>query len=57
MSRMPSPWKPVYTITPKVARFLMEIETARAEVEHTPLPPAVEAELRLQARVGPFHFS
>jgi hypothetical protein len=47
----------VYTITPKVARFLMEIETARAEVEHTPLPPAVEAELRLQARVGPFHFS
>ena len=54
--RLPA-WKPIYTITPKVARLLMEIETARAEVEHTPLPPTVEAELRRQARVRATHYS
>ncbi|MBI2191989.1 MAG: Fic family protein [Planctomycetes bacterium] len=54
---MPSAWKPVYTITPKVARLLMEIETSRAEVEHTPLPPTVEAELRRQARIRSTHYS
>jgi hypothetical protein len=40
----------VYTITPKAARFLMEIEAARADIEQMPLPPTVEAELRRQAR-------
>ena len=57
MSRASSVWKPVYTITPKAARFLMEIETARVEVEHISLPPTVEAELRRQARVRSTHFS
>jgi len=57
MSRTPSAWKPVYSITPKAARLLMAIETARAEVEHTPLPPTVEAELRRQARVRATHYS
>ena len=57
MSRTSSAWKPVYAITPKVARLLMEIETARAEIEHTPLPPTVEAELRRQARVRSTHYS
>lgn len=57
MSKASSILKPVYTITPRVARFLMEIETARVEVEHIPLPPTVEAELRRQARVRSTHFS
>ncbi len=57
MTRKSSSWKPVYSITPKVARLLMEIEAARAEVEHAPLPPTVEAELRRQARVRSTHYS
>jgi hypothetical protein len=35
----------------------MEIEAARAVVEHTPLPAAVEAELRHRARVRFTHYS
>ena len=50
-------WQPRYTLTPVVARSLMEIEAARAVVEHTPLPPAVEAELRHRARVRSTHYS
>ena len=57
MSRTMSAWKPAYSITPRVARLLMEIEAARSEVERTPLPPAVEAELRRQARVRSTHYS
>lgn len=54
----PTPsWQPRYTITPAIARRLMEIEAARAVVEHTPLPPAVEAELRRRARVRATHYS
>ena len=40
-----------------MARRLMEIEAARAVVEHTPLTPAAEAELRHRARVRSTHFS
>jgi Fic family protein len=50
-------WQPRYTLTPVIARSLMEIEAARAVVEHTPLPPAVEAELRRRARVRSTHYS
>jgi len=50
-------WNPIFTITPKAARLLMGIEAARADVEHMPLPPTVEAELRRQARVRSTHFS
>jgi len=50
-------WHPRYTLTPVIARNLMEIEAARAVVEHTPLPPAVEAELRRRARVRSTHYS
>ena len=53
----PSIWHPRYTITPAIARGLMEIEAARAVVENTPLPPAVEAELRHRARVRSTHYS
>ena len=57
MSGSPSVWKPVYNITPKAARFLMDIEAACTEVEHTSLPPTVEAELRRQARTRSTHYS
>jgi len=30
-------WQPTYTITPTIAGALMEIEAARAVVEHIPL--------------------
>lgn len=57
MSRPNAIWTPSFSITPKVARLLMEIEAARAEVEHIPLSPVVEAELRRQARVRSTHHS
>ena len=50
-------FQPRYTITPAVARHLMTIEAARAIVAHTPLPPAVEAELRRRARIRSTHYS
>ena len=53
----PSPWHPRYVITPAIARSLMEIEAARAVVAETPLPLAVEAELRRLARIRSTHFS
>ena len=40
-----------------IARGLMQIEAARALVDHTPLPPAAEAELRAHARVRAVHYS
>jgi len=50
-------WEPVYKISPKVARALMNIESAKTIVERTTLPPIVEAELRRAARVRSTHFS
>lgn len=50
-------WEPVYNISPMVARALMEIEAAKAVVDNTPLPPAIEAELRHKARVRSTHYS
>ncbi|MCX5684153.1 MAG: Fic family protein [Planctomycetota bacterium] len=50
-------WEPRYALTAAIARRLMEIEAARAAVEHTPLPPAAEAELRHRARVRSTHYS
>ena len=57
MAKKTAVWMPTYSITPKIAQFLMEIEAVRAEVEHIPLPPTVEAELRHQARVRATHYS
>src|SRR5215218_2046738 len=51
------PWQPRYALTPAMARSLMEIEAARALVEQIPLPPAVQSELRRQARVRSTHYS
>jgi Fic family protein len=51
------PWQPRYTLTPAIARQLMEIEAARAVVEQVALPPVVESELRRLARVRSTHYS
>jgi len=50
-------WTPRYTLTPSIALDLMQIEAARALVEHTPLTPAAEAELRHRARTKAAHYS
>ncbi len=57
MNKTHTLWRPRYTITPAIARALMDIEAARAVVERTPLPPAAEAELRRRARVRSTHYS
>ena len=51
------PWQPRYTLTPAIARRLMEIEAARAVVEQIPLPPAVVSEMRNRARLRSTHYS
>ena len=51
----PTTWSPHFTLTPSIARGLMQIEAARALVDHTPLSPAAEAELRSRARVRAAH--
>jgi hypothetical protein len=50
------PWQPRYTLTPAMARRLMEIKAARAGVEQIPLPPAVVAEMRNRARLRSTHY-
>ncbi|TFH39051.1 MAG: Fic family protein, partial [ANME-2 cluster archaeon] len=50
-------WQPIYTITPTIASALMEIEAARAVVEHIPLSMAAQAELRYRARIRSTHYS
>ena len=47
----PSSWHPRYVITSATSWSLMEIEAARAVVDETPLPLAVEAELRRRAHI------
>lgn len=50
-------WNPTYGITPLMAQRLMEIEAVKAFFDHHPLPAAVEAELRHQARLRSTHYS
>ena len=50
-------WHPKYTINSTIANALMEIEAARAVVEHTPLPLAVAEKLRRRARIRSTHYS
>jgi cell filamentation protein, protein adenylyltransferase len=58
MGRKPvAAWQARYTLTPAIARHLMEIEAARAVVEQIPLSPAVQSELRRQARIRSTHYS
>jgi Fic family protein len=51
------PWQPRYTLTPAIARRLMEIEAARVVVQQVPLPPAVQSEMRNRARLRSTHYS
>jgi len=44
------PWQPTYTITSATANAPLEIEAARAVVEHTPQPIGVREKLRRRAR-------
>ena len=50
-------WHPRYILTPTIAKGLALVEASRALIEHTPLPPALEAELRHRARVRATHYS
>ncbi|MBN1324026.1 MAG: Fic family protein [Methanotrichaceae archaeon] len=50
-------WTPKYALTPVILQGLMQIKAACALVDHTPLTPAAEAELRSLARVRAAHFS
>jgi hypothetical protein len=55
---MPSPiWSPRFTLTPAIARGLMQIEAARALVDRTPLSPSAKVAMRASARVRSSHFS
>ena len=57
MTDTQSQWQPKYTITPSIARKLMDIEAARVVVENTHLPPDVQAELTRKARIKSTHYS
>ena len=50
-------WKPIYRFNPAITRALMDIEAAKAVIDQTPLPTAIQAELRHQARVRSTHYS
>src|SRR5436305_1632594 len=52
-----APWQPRYALTPRQVRSLMEIEAVRAVVEQSPLPPAVQSEIRNRARLRSTHYS
>src|SRR3954462_9516946 len=51
------PWQPRYTLTPAMARRLMEIEAARRGLGQTPRPPAAVSEMRNRARLRSTHYS
>ena len=51
------PWKPNYSITPDIARSLMEIEAAKAIIDTLPISPTIEAELRYKARLRSTFYS
>jgi len=55
---MPAPgWRPRFTLSPAVVRSLLEVEAARAVVDHTPVPPGAAEELRRRARLRSTHYS
>ncbi len=50
-------WQPHYFITPQLARWLMEVESARVVVDQTVFSPVIEAEMRQRARIRATHYS
>src|SRR5208282_6552417 len=57
MTHSPELWQPHYTLTPAIARALMEIEAVRTEMVRTRLPLRVTGQLQHQARLRSTHFS
>jgi cell filamentation protein, protein adenylyltransferase len=55
---MPAPgWRPRFTLSPAAVRSLLEVEAARAVVDHAPVPPGAADELRRRARLRSTHYS
>jgi Fic family protein len=50
-------WRPRYTLSPAAVRSLLDVEAARAVVDHTPVPPGAAEELRRRARLRSTHYS
>ena len=50
-------FSPNYTITPEMAKFLLEIEATKEKILHLPLTPKVLASLRETARLFTTHYS
>ena len=57
MTKTKPQWQPRYSTTPAIVQRLLEIEAARTAVGMMTLPPAVEMELRRQARLRSTHYS
>jgi Fic family protein len=51
------PFKPTFSITPKIARSLMRIEAARQAVQDLPITPRELASLRATSRLFSTHYS
>jgi hypothetical protein len=45
------PFKPKFTITPRIAISLMRIEAAKQTVQHLPITPSLLASLRESSRL------
>jgi Fic family protein len=54
---MPTNFKPIYSITPSIARNLMRIEAAKEKVALLPVNPTVLASLRETAKLYTTHYS
>jgi hypothetical protein len=54
---MPKKFKPIYSITPSVAKSLMKIEAAKEKVALLPVNPTVIASLRETAKLYTTHYS
>ncbi len=52
-----APWRPRFTLSPSAVRSLLDVEAARAVVDHTPVPPGAAEELRRRARLRSTHYS
>jgi Fic family protein len=54
---MPIKFEPNYIITPKIANYLMRIESAKEKILHLPLTPLVLLSLRETAKLYTTHYS
>ncbi len=54
---MPIKFIPHYTITERIAGFLLRVEAAKEKIQHLPLTPTVLASLRETARLFTTHYS